>query len=98
MTWKDEIKKKRPSLTREHILVQELPLNDKTEREIIAGKYKTFDIPQGYTEDYAKGYIIDGVKMVVYLKEDQEDNPRFSLFAPYDNRTEVLEVAKKIMK
>lgn len=97
MTWKNTIKKNRPALTRENILLQELPLNDKTERGIIAGKYKMFDIPQGYTEEYAKGYIIDGVKMVVYLKEDQEDNNPLSTFAPYDNRTEVLEVAKKIM-
>tara|TARA_R100000734_G_C3235660_1_gene42072 strand:- start:258 stop:545 length:288 start_codon:yes stop_codon:yes gene_type:complete len=95
MTWKKTIKKNRPPLTRENILVQELPLNDKTEREIIAGKYKMFDIPQGYTEDYAKGYIIDGVKIVVDLKGD---NTPLSTFAPYDNRTEVLEVAKKIMK
>ena len=44
MTWKNTIKKNRPALTRENILLQELPLNDKTERGIIAGKYKMFDI------------------------------------------------------
>ena len=98
MTWKDTIRKiKDSSLTLNNILNSELPLSARTVKKIKAGEYKTWDIPKEEYEVHARGYMIDGVKIVVYLnEEDPSGYDGFSTFTPHDDREKILEVSKEI--
>jgi len=100
MTWKNTIRKnKDSSLTPENIFYAEMPLSARTVKEIKAGKYDTFDLSELYggTEDHARGYIIDGVKVIVYLnEEDPSGYDGFSTFTIPDEREKIIEVSEKI--
>jgi hypothetical protein len=98
MTWKDTIRKiKDSSLTPENIFYAEMPLSARTVKKIKAGEYKTWDIPKEQYEDHARGYIIDGVKVIVYLnEEDPSGYDGFSTFTIPDEREKIIEVSEKI--
>lgn len=100
MTWKEEIRKiEDPSLTPENIFIAEMPLSARTVKEIKAGEYDKFDLSELYygTEAHARGYIIDGVKVIVYLnEEDPSGFDGFSTFTIPDERDRIVEVAKEI--